>query len=82
MFTADAVTQLKCACFSMLKIDGILNSISILQWMSAKLQHANPRKQEQLINALSELVAEIRANRMPVVTYAEVSDGVGAGSHE
>lgn len=38
MFTADAVTQLKWACFSMLKIDGILNLTSILQWMSAKLQ--------------------------------------------
>lgn len=82
MFTADAVTQLKCACFPMLKIDGILNLISILQWMSAKLQDVNPRKQEQLINALSELVSEIRANQMPVVTYTAASDRVSAGSHE
>lgn len=78
MFTADAVTQLKCACFSMLKIDGILNLISILQWMSAKLQHVNQRKQEQLINVLSESVSEIRANQMPVVTYDAVSGRVCA----
>lgn len=78
MFTADAVTQLKCACFSTLKIDGILNLISILQWMSAKLRHVNQRKQEQLINALSELVSEIRASQRPVVTCAAVSDRVCA----
>ena len=78
MFTADTVTWLKCACFSMLKFDGILSLISILQWMSAKLQHVNQRKWEQLINVLPESVSEIGANQLPVVTYAVVSGGVCA----
>ena len=41
-------------------------------------QHANPRKQEQLINVLPESVSEIRENRMPVGTYATVSGRVCA----
>lgn len=72
----NTLTQLKYAGFSMLKIDGILNLTSILQWMSAKLQHVNQRKREPLINVLLKLVSGIRVNRMPVVTYAAISDRV------
>lgn len=34
-----------------------LTLTSILQWMSAKFQHKNQRKQEPLLNALSESAA-------------------------
>ena len=78
MFTADTVTWLKCACLSTLKFDGLLSLISILQWMSAKLQHVNRRKWEQLINVLPESVSEVGANWLPVVTYAVVSGRICA----
>jgi hypothetical protein len=83
----DIIKHVYCWCsnraesvwFSMLKIYGILNWISILQWLSAKL-HVKLRKQENLINALSETVSEKRGIFFfffPVATCAALSAWLG-----